>query len=220
MCVLVNECGQNAGTNIVTASPFKTKDEKTTERAVKRDAVLRAAVRMFNKRGFHSTSLDDVAASLGISKRTIYHYLASKDQVLLECVTIGLKQLLAAAEAARGEPGTGMERLEKLLRRYAEINMEDFGRCVIRTGEEALSPESMPRYRRLKRGIDTAMRRLIAEAVADGSIPPLDVKIAAFTLAGALNWPARWHKPEGALSAQDIAAAMTGLLIHGLAPRN
>ena len=173
-------------------SPFKTVEERAAERAAKREAVLRAAVRMFNERGFYSTSLDDVAASLGISKRTIYHYLSSKDQVLLET----------------------------FLRRYAEINMEDFGRCVIRTGEEALSPESMPHYNRLKRGVDTAMRDMIAEAVADGSIPPIDVKIAAFTLAGALNWPARWHQPDGSLSAQQIAAAMTNLLMRGVAPED
>ena len=61
---------------------------------------------MFNERGFHATSLDEVAASLGVTKPVIYHYLGNKDQVLLECVTIGLTQLLEAAEAAgavRGE---------------------------------------------------------------------------------------------------------------------
>lgn len=174
---------------------------------------------MFNERGFHETSLDDVAASLGISKRTIYHYLASKDQVLLECVTIGLNQLLDAAGEARSEPGTGRDRLEKFLRRYVAINMEDFGRCVIRTGEEALSPASLPRYRRLKRDIDTAMRGLITEAIADGSIAPVDVKIAAFTLAGALNWPARWYDAKGAMPGDAIARSMVDFLIAGLAPR-
>lgn len=204
---------------MVPTSPFKTAAEKAAERTAKRDAVLLAAVRMFNEHGFYSTSLDDVAASLGISKRTIYHYLASKDQVLLECVTIGLRQLLKAAGDARGGAGTGRDRLVRFLRRYAEINMQDFGRCVIRTGEEALAPESLPRYRRLKREIDSAMRGLIAEAVADGSIAPVDVKIAAFTLAGALNWPARWHDPEGTLSAEAAAEAMTAILMRGFDPR-
>ncbi|MCB2050474.1 MAG: TetR family transcriptional regulator [Novosphingobium sp.] len=201
-----------------TVSPFKTADQKKAERAAKRDAVLLAAVRMFNERGFHATSLDDVAASLGISKRTIYHYLANKDQVLLECVTIGLNQLLEAAAEASREPGTGRDRLAKFLRRYAEINMEDFGRCVIRTGEETLSPASIPQYRQLKRGIDNAMRERIAEAVADGSIAPVDVKIAAFTLAGALNWPARWHNPDGPMTREEISAAMVDLLMQGLLP--
>jgi AcrR family transcriptional regulator len=200
-------------------SPFRTPAQKEAERAAKRDAVLRAAVRMFNERGFHATSLDDVAASLGISKRTIYHYLANKDQVLLECITIGLQQLLEAADQARSEPGNGRHRLTRFLRRYAEVNMDDFGRCVIRTGAEALSPESMPRYRELKRQIDSALRAMIEQAVADGSIAPVDVKMAAFAMAGALNWPARWHDPEGELPAAAIAQMLVDILARGFDPR-
>lgn len=198
------------------SSPFKNTAQKTAEREAKRAAVLRAAVRMFNERGFHATSLDDVAASIGISKRTIYHYLANKDQVLLECVTIGLQQLLKAAADARAEPGSGRDRLVKFLRRYAEINMDDFGRCVIRTGQEDLNSESLPRYRALKRQIDSAMREIISEAISDKSIAPTDVKIAAFTLSGALNWPARWHIPTGELTPTNLATTMVDILMRGL----
>lgn len=200
-------------------SPFRTAAERQAEREQKREAVLRAAVRMFNSRGFHTTSLDDVAASLGVSKPTIYHYLGNKDQVLLECVTRGVEQLRAAADAAHAVPGTGFDRLSEFLRRYAEIIMDDFGRCVIRTADEQLSEESSARFRALKREIDRAMQALIAEGIADGSIAPTDVKLAGFTLAGALNWPARWHKPDGRLSAEEVAAQMVDILMRGLAPR-
>jgi AcrR family transcriptional regulator len=204
---------------MTTVSPFRTAAQKEAERAAKRDAVLRAAVRMFNDRGFHATSLDDVAASLGISKRTIYHYLPNKEQVLLECVNIGLEQLLQAAAEARAEGGDGRAQLTRFLRRYAEINMGDFGRCVIRTGEELLSPEGLVRFRSFKRQIDTALRHMVQDAVDDGSIEVVDVKLAAFTLAGALNWPARWHAPDGPLSAEQISQAMVETLTRGLAPR-
>lgn len=203
----------------LTASPFPTPEEKRSVRAAKRDAVLRAAVQMFNARGFHQTSLDDVAASLGISKPTIYHYLGNKDQVLLECVKIGLGQLIAAAEEARARPGTGADRLCAFLVRYTEINMDDFGRCVIRTGDEALVPESRARFRELKREIDAHMRGLIAEGIADGSIAPCDPKLAAFTIAGALNWPARWHDPAGNQSPDDLARQMVEVLSRGFLPR-
>jgi AcrR family transcriptional regulator len=200
-------------------SPFRTPAERKVEREQKREAVLLAAVRMFNAQGFYATSLDDVAASLGVSKPTIYHYLGNKDQVLLECVTRGVEQLREAADAAHAMPGTGLDRLRSFLVRYAEINMNDFGRCVIRTADEALSPPSAARFRALKREIDKAMRGLIAEGVADGSIVAEDVRLTAFTLAGALNWPARWHQPDGGQSASEVAARMVEILTIGLAPR-
>jgi AcrR family transcriptional regulator len=201
-------------------SPFRTAKERETEREQKREAVLRAAVRMFNAQGFHATSLDDVAASLGVSKPTIYHYLGNKDQVLFECVTRGLEQLNEAADAVRAAPGTGLERLRSFLRLYAEIIMDDFGRCVIRTADEALSMESAARFRGLKREIDKALRRMISDGIADGSIEATDVRLTAFTLAGALNWPARWYRAErGGMSADAVASQMVDILTNGLAPR-
>lgn len=200
-----------------TPSPFPSAQQREADRVAKREAVLRAAVRMFNDRGFHATSLDDVAASLGISKPTIYHYLGNKDQVLLECVTIGLTQLLEAAAQARAEPGTGIERLRRFLIRYARINMDDFGRCVIRTGDEALSPDSARRFRDLKGQIDAEMRALIDRGIADGSITAGDPKLLAFTIAGALNWPARWFDPAGPLDATAVATQMVDILTTGFA---
>lgn len=207
------------GSEATAPSPFRTREEKIREREEKREAVLRAAVRMFNARGFHATSLDDVAASLGISKPTIYHYLGNKEQVLIECVTRGLEPLRRAAEAARHEPGSGLDRLRRFLVHYAQINMDDFGRCVVRTGDESLSREGAAQFRAGKRGIDLALRGLIEDAIADGSIAPVDVKLAAFTLAGALNWPARWHDPAGPVPVDQIAATLVDILTNGLAPR-
>ena len=201
-------------------SPFRTRSERDADRAEKREAVLRAAVRMFNARGYHATSLDDVAASLHVTKPTIYHYLGNKEQVLLECVSRGVAELRTAADTATAAPGDGLARLRSFLRQYARVNMDDFGRCVIRTGDELLSPDGAARFRALKAEIDRAMRALIADGIADGSIACGDVRLIAFTLAGALNWPARWHDPAGAGSAADLADEMVDILTGGLAPRD
>jgi AcrR family transcriptional regulator len=200
-------------------SPFPSPEQRQADRAAKRHAVLAAAVEMFNQRGFHATSLDDVAASLGISKPTIYHYLGNKDQVLLECLTMGLRQLIAAADAAHATPGTGLDRLRAFLRQYAQVNMDAFGACVIRTPEEALSADSAARLRGMKREIDAAMRALITEGMADGSIATADPMLLAFTLAGALNWPARWYDAGGRLTAPELAAELVDILTAGLVPR-
>jgi AcrR family transcriptional regulator len=197
-------------------SPWPTQSEKIEEREKKRRAVLIAAVKMFNERGFHATSLDDVAQTLGISKPTIYHYLGNKDQVLLECLRHGLQQVQDAANNASGTSGRGIDRLRAYLRSYATVNMNDFGRCVNRTSDEILSESSLRQVKELKSKIDHAMRALIMEGMADGSILPGDVKLIAFTLAGALNWPARWHNPSGPLSIAALAESMVSILTKGI----
>jgi AcrR family transcriptional regulator len=200
-------------------SPFRSAGEREADRAEKREAVLLAAVRLFNERGFHVTSLDDVAASLGVTRPVVYHYLGNKDQVLFECVSRGMSLLRQAVDAAAAQPGRGVDRLRAFLVCYAETIMDDFGRCVIRTGDESLSPPSAAEFRRRKAEIDQAMRRLIEEAVADGSIEVGDVRLTAFAFAGALNWPARWHRPDGSLSANEIAHRLVDVLLSGVLPR-
>lgn len=200
-------------------SAFRSAEDREREKGLKREAVLRSAVRTFNARGFQAASLDEVAAKLRISKPTIYRYLGNKEQVLLECLTRGLEMLQEAAAEAQAEAGSGLTRLSQFLRRYAEINMSDFGRCVVRTDDTALSAKGRARFRALKAKIDRAIRDLIGEGIEDGSIAPLDVKMTAFALAGALNWSARWYNPSGENSTEEIAQSLVEVLIQGLAPR-
>ena len=82
-----------------TPSPFS-REKRDSEREQRREWVLRACVRTFNERGFSQTSLDEVAASLKISKPTIYSYLGNKDQVLLECVRRGIEEIRRAGLTA------------------------------------------------------------------------------------------------------------------------
>jgi AcrR family transcriptional regulator len=201
-----------------TPAPFAWERPTEQARDEKRNVLLKAAVKLFNERGFHATSLDDVAASVGVTKPVIYHYLGNKDRVLFECVRIGLAELRAAAEQAQALPGSGLVRLEAFLRRYSEIIMGDFGRCVIRTGEEALSPDSRPEFRRLKREVDTFLRDMIAQAAQDGSAAVPDVKTAALVIAGALNWPARWYRGEGPLAPPEMARSLVQIILAGIVP--
>ena len=63
------------------------------------------------------------------------------------------------------------------------------------------SPKCAPTKERSIAGL----RSFIQEGIEDGSIAPCDPKIAAFSIAGALNWICMWYEPEGALSPEEIA---------------
>lgn len=209
-----------ASSTAESASPWRSKSERERNRAVKREAVLHAAVQSFNRNGFHNTSLDDVAASLNVTKPTIYHYFANKDEILFECVRLGLEGIRIAAETVERNGGSGMDRLKALMRRYAIIMTQDFGMCVTRTADHELSAGAKAQFRALKREIDHTVRRVIADGMRDGTIAPGDPKIVTFALTGALNWIARWYDPEGPLSPDEIADSCLAVLLHGLAPRS
>ena len=197
-------------------SPWEQPDERARLRASKREAVLRVAAQIFNEKGFHATSLDEVAERLHISKPTLYYYVKSKDDILFECVNIGLQLLQDAIEKVGASGGSALDKLMAGMRQYVGIVTMDFGMCVIRVGEDPLPQEGRRKLRRFKAALDNEFRELIRQGIAEGSIAPCDPKIAAFTLAGALSWIGRWYLPGGSLQPDEIADQCIALLINGL----
>ncbi|MBP2228983.1 AcrR family transcriptional regulator [Azospirillum agricola] len=200
-------------------SPWKTPTDRRNEREEKRIAVLRTAAQAFNEMGYYATSLDDIARRLNVTKPTIYYYVKNKEEILFECVRIGLELLDSASNEVIGHGGSAYDELVAVMTTYVGIVTADFGMCVIRVGEEPLTGESRRTMRALKRRIDLKFRTLIERGVAEGSIAPCDPKIAAFTLSGALSWIARWYRPDGDLDVEAIARQSIGLLLDGLRPR-
>ena len=201
-------------------SPWQPSGERD-QRDRKRQAVLRTAARLFNEKGFHATSISDIAEHLNVSKPTVYYYIGSKDEILFECVRIGLKMVEDASRVRHDDDtqGTAFDRLTAAMRKYAEVVTADFGMCVIRVGEDPLDAASRKKLRKLKAGIDREFRSLIAQGVAEGSIAPCDPKMAAFMVAGALSWIGRWYQPDGPLTPAQIADQGIALLTRGLLAR-
>lgn len=193
--------------------------DRNREREIKREAVLRAAAQAFNENGFHATSLDDVAERLNVTKPTLYYYVKSKNEILFECVRIGLEMLKTAIDEAGASGGTALDKLILAMKKYVEIVTTDFGMCLIRIGEDPLPPESRKKLRGLKAGVDRELRRLIGQGIAEGLLEPCDPKLAAFTLAGALSWIGRWYRPDGPLSPDEIAEQCIAVLMNGVSKR-
>lgn len=202
------------------ASPWRTPDQRRDDREIKREAVLRTAAQVFNEKGFHATSLDEIAERLGVTKPTLYYYIKSKDDILFECVRIGLKMMHDGIEETRAAGGSPVDQLIASMRIYTRIVTMDFGMCLIRIGEDPLPPDSRKELRHLKSGIDLEFRRLIELGIADGSLAPCDPKLAAFTLAGALSWVGRWYSPDGPYTPEEIADQSIAVLLHGVVRRN
>lgn len=200
------------------APPEQRSRSRETLRADKRAAVLRTAARLFNEKGFHATSLDEVAERLHVTKPTLYHYVRSKDEILFACVQTGLQTMRDAIAQRGAAGGSALDQLEAGMRAYTRIVTQDFGMCLIRIGEDPLPEESRTELRRLKREIDLEFRGLIVRCVAEGSVRPVDPKLAAFTLAGAVSWVGRWYRPGGPLAPEQIADACCDLLLSGLRP--
>jgi AcrR family transcriptional regulator len=202
-----------------TASPSHRKAFANRRRdpETKREAVLQTAAQLFLEKSYSRTSLNDVAERLHITKPALYHYFHNKEQILLECYRLGTGMIEEILNGIAAHCGTGLEKVEAFIQAYANVMTVNFGRCVMRMDEGDLSREAFAEVRAYKRKIDRRLRSFIQEGIEDGSITPCDPKLAAFSIAGALNWICVWYEPDGPLSAEEIAAQYTRTLTRGLA---
>lgn len=192
---------------------------RVRDRERKRDAVIMTAARAFRERGYHNTSLDDIASELNVTKPTVYHYVENKEQLLFECFRAGLKLIMDGIQEQRESATTGRERLAAVITRYAEAITSDFGWCMVQAENQDLSPAMSRKVKLLKSEIDQGLRSLIRAGVEDGSIRPCDEKMTAFALAGALNWIAHWYRSDDQFAAAEIAQRFIELFELGLQPR-
>jgi AcrR family transcriptional regulator len=201
------------------ASPWPVRNVRQHGRHVKREAVIRAAAQAFNARGYHNTSIDDIAAALNVTKPTIYYYVANKEQLLLQCILAGLARVVAPFREPRRSDVSAREQLNGAIHLYAQAITSEYGGCMVRAEDLGLVPESLAQIKALKSEIDQGIRRLLRDGIRDGSIETGDVKMTAFALAGALNWIAHWYREDQSMTVADIAAAFARIFNRGLAPR-
>lgn len=184
---------------------------------LKRRAVLKAAARAFIQRGYYRTSLDDLAKSLHVTKPTLYYYIKNKEDILYACQAIGAERMRRAMDEAQQAGGNGLGKLMIFLKAYAEHVLDDFGRCLIMVDNRALKPEMRALLQRDERALDTQLREMIAEGMADGTIGVDDPKMASFFIFGAFNWLTHWYHPEGPLSPEEIADKFVVYVRNGVA---
>ena len=185
----------------------------------KRDAILAAAAAAFVEHGYAATSVDDIAARLGVSKPTLYYYVGSKQALLGACFSVALDGYSEAVDESAVTGATGRENLHQVVRKYVEVTATVHGRCLHRVPDIELTVPVRDRLRAVKRAVDARIRDLLRQGVRDGSLRTADVRMSTFAISGAMNSIAQWYSPDGKLTPEEIAERLWDSFSEGVRPR-
>jgi TetR/AcrR family transcriptional regulator len=181
---------------------------KADVHGIKRQEVLREAAGFFNFKGYHATSLTEIATSLGVTKAALYHYFPNKNSLLAACFEQAMEICFEALERGRKEGKNGRERLILTITFYVSQLLDELNCCVVLMEEQALEPGDRVKLVRQRDKFERALRALVKEGIEDGSVVPCDPKLAIFVLLGAMNWVAKWFKPSGAWTPAQVTVAL------------
>jgi TetR/AcrR family transcriptional regulator len=185
----------------------------------KRKAIIREAARVFNRRGSHGTTLEDVAERLGVSKTALYRYVTNKNDLLCACHEEAMEIANDNLDVGERTGRNGLEKIQIAMTGYLRTMISDLGVPVLLLEENALEPQSAVKIVRLRDAFEKRLRGLIELGITDGSIVPTDPKLAVFMLLGAVHWVTKWYSPKGPWTAEDASTALLELATRGLAAK-
>lgn len=180
-----------------------------------REAELRrVATRLFRERGFHATSMQDLAEALGMNRGSLYHYIESKDDLLWWIVEGTLDRLRGAVEPLLTADAPGADRLRNAIRAHLAFAAEHADEMsLVQIELRSLSDQRRDELLAERDAYEHCWREALASAVDEGTVRPVDVRLTGIAILSACNWFTQWYRPDGALTVDEIAAAFSDLFV-------
>ena len=183
----------------------------------KHKELLNAAVRLFRQRGYHATSMQDLAEAVGIQRGSLYHYIDGKEDLLWEIMDRTMTQLFGAVEPAARSAAPAGERLTRAVAAHLKVAAALPDELTILHVElKSLSPERRRRMLELRDRYEALFRGIVHDGVARGEFRRINLKAAVLAVLGACNWFTQWFRASGQLSHEAFAAAFADLFLTGL----
>ena len=170
------------------------------------DEIVAAAGRIFREKGYHATSVQDIAEAVGLLKGSLYHYIRSKDELLARLFDGLLEDTVRELEAIVVRKASAEVRLAAMVRAYAASVMAHHDAVGLYLREaRSLPAAELAKLGTRRRRMRTLFTDVIADGARRGTFAVRDPKIAALAILGSCNWLYEWYRPGGRLGPAAIA---------------
>jgi AcrR family transcriptional regulator len=180
-----------------------------------RDAILRAAARLFRERGFADTGMRDIADAADLSPANLYHYFGGKNDLLFYCQDRALDRMLGTVASARRGTRSATERLRSVLTGHLRTLLDDVEGATAHLQTDSLPPTLRAAIVRKRDRYEHALRRILADGVRSGELASMDPAVVARAMLGAMNWTVTWFRPDGPGTAESVADGIARFLVRG-----
>lgn len=180
--------------------------------------IIEAAAVLFDQRGYHMTSMEDIADYVGLAKPTLYHYFRGKDEILLEIHTAMIELVIGSHERRLpGSRGRWGELLKAMMGDLISLMETHPGHLRIFFEHQRELPEEFKsEVRRRRNAYREHLRDVIEGGIADGDFLDVDPELATLAVLGVSNWTYQWLRPGGRYTADQVTDVFYAIVLNGL----
>jgi TetR/AcrR family transcriptional regulator, cholesterol catabolism regulator len=182
----------------------------------RRSEVVATAARLFAERGYDGTSISELTAATGLAAGGLYHYIEGKDDLLIAICDELLEPLLERAQEIVAEGAPPVEQLRELVAAWVAHVVEHRHHMLVFT-QERQAIERQQRWRRVRsqrQAFEQILDEVLERGEADGSMSFADRRLSLLALLGMVNYIPQWVRPNGRLSAPEIAAGYCAMVLN------
>lgn len=184
---------------------------------MQRSDIIQAAAQIFRQKGYHGTSMQDIADAVHLQKASLYHHITGKQEILVDILDRALDLLIKDIEAVAKSDIKPEEKVRQAMQAYVGRLTEDIDLAAVllqehRSLEDDLRAAHIARRDRL----ESIWREILQEGIKSGDFRHTDEVITTFAILGVLNWMITWYQPSGRLTAQEIANQFGDIFLRGL----
>ncbi len=183
-----------------------------------RERILRESAALFRRHGYNGTSMQDVAAAVGITKSSLYHHFPKKQALLLEILELTVDRVTPAVRAIAEAPLPAAERLRRAVAIHIveAVRDQDNVACFIEEGRY-LDASYRDGFVAKRDRYEGYFRRILADGIEAGEFRHHDVRRAALAILGMANSVVRWYRADGPDSPNTIASEFAELAVRSVA---
>lgn len=182
-----------------------------------RNDILDAAAQVFRKKGYHGASMSSIANAVKLQKASLYHHVASKQEILLALLERALGMLIEQISEISSEPMPADRKLRQMIRRYLSVLAENADLTAVLLFEHrSLDKKAHTRHVPQRDKFEGLWRDVLNEGVNAGLFDCKDTALATRALMGLLNWTLTWYRADGSKTIEQIADEYADLILKGL----
>jgi AcrR family transcriptional regulator len=192
---------------------------KARQRAV-REQIVRTAADLFRERGYRATTLDHIAARLGMSKATLYAYFRAKEAILAAISRETIETFTHELRVVLRSDLSPEDKVRRIVREHVRFVIAHRSFLTVFFSEEINLPARFARALAAQKDrYDKGVESVIVDGIRRGVFRDVPPRLVVFGILGMVNWLYKWYDPRGRWGAEDIASAFLVLLEGGLLRR-
>ena len=182
-----------------------------------RENILEAAAQVFRQKGFHGSSMQDIAEAVNLQKASLYHHVSSKQEILLALLDRALELLLERISTISNQNIPADEKLRQMIRAYLQILADNTDLSAVLLFEHrSLERKQHARHVPNRDKFEALWRNVLQEGVTARRFQCDNPALTTRAILGILNWTITWYRPSGTLAIDEIADHYSNLLLNGL----